>query len=66
MGARVTMVQLALEATIFLPQDSIPIEARGHKQRGMLRKLLADGSMEPYHIAINRRPSGQGSRSEEP
>eukprot|EP00730_Choanoeca_flexa_P003849 TRINITY_DN11520_c0_g1_i2.p1 TRINITY_DN11520_c0_g1~~TRINITY_DN11520_c0_g1_i2.p1 ORF type:complete len:1609 (+),score=418.05 TRINITY_DN11520_c0_g1_i2:176-5002(+) len=52
-AAVVTRHKLALKATMFLPRNVIPIDARGQKQRRLLRTMLAEEKLEPYHIVLN-------------
>jgi hypothetical protein len=44
--------QVLLDVVVFLPRAAIPIEARGHKQRKLLRYMMSQNLVETLHVAL--------------
>lgn len=38
---------------MYLPRATIPIEARGHKQRKLLRYMLSQNLIEPLQVVLS-------------
>lgn len=47
-------MQLLIDVVVFVPRLSIPIEARGTKQRMLLRYLLAENLIEALQVVPTR------------
>lgn len=46
--------QVLLDVVVFLPRAAIPIEARGHKQRKLLRYMLSQNLVETLHVVLTQ------------
>ena len=44
--------QVLLDVVVFLPRAAIPIEARGHKQRKLLRYMLSQNLVETLQVVL--------------